>query len=96
MILLNQHLEKGKSYESNREMFPKLYWKNLNGEYERYKDISIEFVNGNWEIQTDVNNSKWIQTKLEEYLTKEKEKCEKQIEEATTKLKAIERVMPTV
>ena len=42
----------------HREMFPKLYWKNLNGEYERYKDISIEFVNGNWEIQTDVNNSK--------------------------------------
>lgn len=93
MILLNPQLKKEKTYESNREIFPKLYYQNLDGEYVRYKDISIEFVNGNWEIQTDVNDCGWIQIKLEEFLTKEKEKCEKQIAEASAKLKAIEEAM---
>lgn len=94
MILLNQHLEEGKTYDSHIEMFPKLYWKNFDGKYERIRDISIEFLDGNWEVQTDSNDNEWIKTKVEEFLAKEKARNETLLIEVTEKLKAIEEVMP--
>lgn len=93
MIIANPQIEEGKCYNSIQEQFPKLYWKNFDGKYERIKDISIDFVDGNWEIQTDSNDLDWITKKVKEFLQKEKEKNEKILAEAKAKLKAIEEAM---
>lgn len=93
MILLNPQIEEGKVYNSVTDQFPKLYWKDFDGNYVRTKDISIELVDGHWEVQTDSTDENWIHKKVTEFLKADKEKNEKRIADAMARINAIKEVM---
>lgn len=94
MILLNPQVAATGYSGTKREMFPKLYdYDYIEKEYVRVRDISIELVNGDWEVQTDSVDSKWIYQQLQEYFATELELNEKRVANSMARIKAIKEVM---
>ena len=68
MILVNKQLKANKEYKMHREMFPRLYYQNFSGEWSQIRHISIEIINGNIDVQTDLNDTNVIYKYVTEWI----------------------------
>ena len=92
MILVNKQLKANKEYKMHREMFPRLYYQNFSGEWSQIRHISIEIINGNIDVQTDLNDTSVIYKYVTEWIEKEKSIAEQKIHDAQNILKIINEV----
>ena len=72
--------------------FPRLYYQNFSGEWSQIRHISIEIINGNIDVQTDLNDTNVIYKYVTEWIEKEKSIAEQKIHDAQNILKIINEV----
>ena len=92
MILVNQQLKANKEYKTHREMFPRLYYQNFSGEWSQIRHVSIEIINGNIDVQTDLSDAEAVYKYVTEWIEKEKKSQNKKLQEAQNILKIINEV----
>ena len=92
MILINEQLKTNKEHEMHREMFPRLYYQNFSGEWNRVRHISVEIIDGNIDVQTDLSDKEAIYKYITEWIENEKASQQKKLQEAQIILKILNEV----
>lgn len=93
MIYINSNLEKGKTYNSHREMFPKLYYTDFDGKPRQMRHITVELFGGDVYVQTDLTDCGQIQREIERILRTLLAGAKKKASEAQETINTIKKVM---
>lgn len=93
MIYINSHLEKGKTYNSHRDMFPKLYHTDFDGKPRQMHHITVELSGGDVYVQTDLTDCGQIQRETDRILSNMLAAAEKKAAEAQEVITTIQKVM---
>ena len=93
MIYINSHLEKGKTYQSHWEMFPKLYHTDFDGKPRQMHHITVELSGGDVYVQTDLTDCGQIQRETDRILSTMLAAAQKQAAEAQVIITTIQNVM---
>lgn len=93
MIYINSHLEKGKTYKSHREMFPKLYYTDFYGKPRQIHHITVELSGGDVYVQTDISDCGQIQREIRRILYTLLADAKKKAAEAQETINTIQKVM---
>ena len=93
MIYINSHFEKGKTYQSHQEMFPKLYYTDFDGKPRQIHHITVELSGGNVYVQTDLTDCGQIQREAERILYTLLAGAKKKAAEAQETIDTIQKVM---
>ena len=93
MIYINSHLEKETTYQSHREMFPKLYYTDFDGKSRQMRHITVELSGGDVYVQTDLTDFGQIQRETERILRTLLAGAKKKAAEAQETIDTIQKVM---
>lgn len=93
MILVNQQLKKDGLPKTHREMFPRLYYQNFSGDWERISNISVKIINEDIDVQTDLNDIELVSEYVTKWLENKKAIAERNLQEAKNTLKIINSVL---
>ena len=93
MIYINKHLVSGKTYQSHREMFPKLFYRDFSGKVRQIKHIDVELSGGDVYVQTDLTDCGQIQRETDRILSTMLAAAQKQVAEAQAIITTIQNVM---
>lgn len=93
MLHINSHLESGKTYQSHREMFPKLFYRDFSGKVRQIKHIDVELSGGDVYVQTDLTDCGQIQRETDRILSTMLAAAQKQAAEAQVIITTIQNVM---
>jgi hypothetical protein len=97
MILLNQHLESGKTYKSDREMFPHLYDDSGRkvAKMAIYFDESGENIIVEADIQTRAELRE-VRSETENFIKREKEKARERLRKIEQERARLENILKTL
>lgn len=93
MLHINSHLESGKTYNSHREMFPKLYYTDFDGKSIQMHHIIVELSGGEIYVQTDLTDCGQIQRETERILHTLLAGAKKKAAEAQETIDTIQKVI---
>ena len=92
MILVNQQIKENKEY-THREAFPRLYHQDFSGKWILARHISIEIIDGNIDVQTDLSNEEVVSKRITEWIEYQKYIAEQKLQEVQNTLKILNDVI---
>lgn len=92
MIYINSQIEAGKVYQSESEIYPRLYVTD-GGVQRRLKRLAVEIENGDIYVQTDLQDTSLIQKFLKKELGAKLSLAKIELQQAIETINAIEKVL---
>ena len=92
MIYINSQIEAGKVYQSESEIYPRLYVTD-GSVLRRLKRLAVEIENGDIYVQTDLQDTSLIQKFLKKELSAKLSLAKIELQQAIETINAIEKVL---